>query len=163
VIPLPVAAPGNGKPPAPEEAPPGEVFYKGYAAGATVLIVDDDFRNIFALTALLERGKLNVIPAESGAAALAVLDKRSDIDIVLMDIMMPVMNGYETMAEIRRRPELVDIPIIAVTGKVVGGERERCLEAGASDYIPKPVDTAELLTALNEWFPTEPRSHSASG
>jgi CheY-like chemotaxis protein len=118
-----------------------------------VLIVDDDFRNIFALTALLERGDLNVVPAESGAEALAILEQRTDVDIVLMDIMMPVMNGYETMAAIRDRPKWADLPIIAVTGKVIGGERERCIAAGASDYIPKPVDTAELLAALSGWFP----------
>jgi signal transduction histidine kinase/HAMP domain-containing protein/ActR/RegA family two-component response regulator len=128
-------------------------FYEGSAAGVTVLIVDDDFRNIFALTALLERGKLNVVPAESGPAALAILDHGPPIDIVLMDIMMPAMNGYETMAAIRKRPAYAELPIIAVTGKVVGSERERCLEAGASDYIPKPVDTADLLGALSEWFP----------
>jgi CheY-like chemotaxis protein len=74
-------------------------------------------------------------------------------NIVLMDIMMPVMNGYEAMAAIRRRPERRELPIIAVTGKVVGGERERCIAAGASDYIPKPVDTTELMVALGAWFP----------
>ena len=75
------------------------------------------------------------------------------MDIVLMDIMMPVMDGYETMTEIRKRPRLTDLPIVAVTGKVADGERERCLAAGASDYIPKPVDTAELLEALSVWLP----------
>jgi CheY-like chemotaxis protein len=130
-----------------------EGFYGGVAAGATILVVDDDFRNIFALSALLERGNLNVVVAESGADALAIFDQRSDIDIVLMDIMMPGMNGYETMEALRKRPELADLPIIAVTGKVVGGERERCIAAGASDYIPKPVDTEELLQALSQWFP----------
>ncbi|MEO7118515.1 MAG: response regulator, partial [Candidatus Limnocylindrales bacterium] len=88
-----------------------------------------------------------------GVEALALLDQRTDIDIVLMDIMMPVMNGYETMTEIRRRPQYAEIPIIAVTCKVVAGERERCIAAGASDYIPKPVNTAELLIALSAWFP----------
>ena len=134
-----------------------EEFYSGSAAGSTVLIVDDDFRNIFALTALHERGKLEVVAAEGGAVALAVLERRHDIDIVLMDIMMPGMNGYETMKAIRRRPELADLPIIAVTGKVVGGERARCLAAGASGYIPKPVDSAELLQALTPWLPATPR------
>jgi signal transduction histidine kinase/HAMP domain-containing protein/ActR/RegA family two-component response regulator len=133
-------------------------FYDGSAAGATVLIVDDDFRNIFALTALLERGRLDVVPAESGAAALAMLDETPGIDLVLMDIMMPVMNGYETMAAIRERPLWADLPIIAVTGKVVEGERERCIAAGASDYIAKPVDTEELLGALAEWFPSRLRA-----
>ena len=125
-----------------------------------MLIVDDDFRNIFALTALLERGGLDVVAAESGADALAILEQRSDIDLVLMDIMMPGMDGYETMEAIRRLPRCADLPIIAVTGKVVGGERARCLAAGASDYIPKPVDTAELLGALNQWFPTAPRARA---
>ncbi|MEJ7891487.1 MAG: ATP-binding protein [Solirubrobacteraceae bacterium] len=136
----------------------GEAFYMGSAAGITVLVVDDDFRNIFALTALLERGKVDVVAAESGHAALDILGARSDIDIVLMDIMMPVMNGYHTIAAIRQLPQFADLPIIAVTGKVVGSERERCLAAGASDYIPKPVDTAELLDALADWFPSTPRS-----
>jgi signal transduction histidine kinase/HAMP domain-containing protein/ActR/RegA family two-component response regulator len=129
-------------------------FYTGGSVGATVLVVDDDFRNIFALTALLERGNLRVVASQSGVEALAILDLREDIDIVLMDIMMPVMNGYQTMTEIRRRPRYADTPIIAVTGKVVPGERDRCIAAGASDYIPKPVDTAELLAALSEWFPS---------
>jgi two-component system chemotaxis sensor kinase CheA len=128
-------------------------FYAGVRADATVLIVDDDFRNRFALTALLERGHLNVVEADGGEAALAVLEERSDLDLILMDIMMPVMNGYETMAAIRRLPAYSDIPILAVTGKVVGGERERCLAAGASDYIPKPVDTAELMEAVSVWIP----------
>ncbi len=128
-------------------------FYAGVRADATVLIVDDDFRNRFALTALLERGHLNVVEADGGEAALAVIEERFDIDLILMDIMMPVMNGYETMAAIRRLPAYAEIPILAVTGKVVGGERERCLAAGASDYIPKPVDTAELMEAVSVWIP----------
>jgi signal transduction histidine kinase/HAMP domain-containing protein/ActR/RegA family two-component response regulator len=145
---VPAAGPDKRREPVNREG-----FYGGVAAGATILVVDDDFRNIFALSALLERGNLNVVVAESGADALAIFDQRSDIDIVLMDIMMPGMNGYETMEALRKRPELADLPIIAVTGKVVGGERERCIAAGASDYIPKPVDTEELLQALSQWFP----------
>ena len=142
---------GNNQRPGP--APPiGSPLYEG-AAGITALIVDDDFRNIFALTALLERGEMNVVAAQSGAAALALLDQTSDIDLVLMDIMMPAMNGYETMAAIRGRPTWADVPIIAVTAKLDDGERERCIAAGASDYIPKPVDTAELLGALRQWLP----------
>jgi CheY-like chemotaxis protein len=143
------------KPKAPATQSTGADLLTGSTTGGTVLVVDDDFRNIFAMTALLERGDLIVIPAESGAEALTILDARSDIDIVLMDIMMPEMNGYEAIAEIRERPRLAELPIIAVTGKVVGGERERCIAAGASDYIPKPVDTAELLTALAQWFPAD--------
>jgi signal transduction histidine kinase/ActR/RegA family two-component response regulator len=137
-------------------------FYAGAAAGTKVLIVDDDFRNIFALTALLERGNLEVIPAESGPAALALLDERSDIQIVLMDIMMPVMNGYETMAEIRSRPQYAELPIIAVTSKVMGKERERCLAAGASDYMPKPVDTAELLAVLDRFLEPHPEARTSA-
>ncbi len=139
-------------------APPLESPLLEGAAGTTVLIVDDDFRNIFALTALLERGELNVVAAQSGPAALALLDQRSDIDLVLMDIMMPVMNGYETISTIRERPGWVDLPVIAVTAKIDDGERERCIAVGASDYIPKPVDTAELLDALSQWLPSTTRA-----
>jgi signal transduction histidine kinase/ActR/RegA family two-component response regulator len=143
-----------------EPASPGmgvEPFYRGAASGTVALIVDDDFRNIFALTALLERGKLTVVSVESGAECLSLLDTRPEIDLILMDIMMPGMDGYETMAAIRSLPRWRELPIIAVTAKVVGGERERCLSAGASDYIPKPVDTAELLHAIGKWLPSPSR------
>ncbi len=161
--PVPKSRPHTDFPPFLADATPtgGDAFDRGSAAGTTALIVDDDYRNIFALTALLERGRVNVVPAESGPDALAIFDERNDIDIVLMDIMMPVMNGYEAIAAIRSRPGCADIPIIAVTGKVVGSERERCITAGASDYIPKPVDTAELLAALRVWLPATPRSAGA--
>jgi CheY-like chemotaxis protein len=141
------------------ETPAGEEFYSGAAAGTTVLIVDDYFPNIFALSALLERGKLNVVVAQSGFEALAALEERSDIDIVLMDIMMPVMDGYDTMIAIRKRPDSAELPIIAVTGKVTGSERERCIAAGATDYIPKPVDPAELLAVLAQWLPATSQAH----
>jgi CheY-like chemotaxis protein len=121
--------------------------------GVKILVVDDDFRNIFAMTALLERGKAVVTVAETGVEAIEVLGGRPDIDIVLMDIMMPVMDGYDTMRAIRRIDHLKDLPIIAVTGKASPGERERCLDAGANDYIPKPVDSSELLAALGPWVP----------
>ena len=139
----------------PPDGPRSAEFFDGSGAGSTVLVVDDDYRNIFALTALLERAKIDVVTADGGEAALEILDQSEEIDLVLMDIMMPVMNGYETMTEIRKRPRFAEMPIIAVTGKVTPGERERCLAAGASDYIPKPVDTAELLSALNQWFPQD--------
>ncbi len=151
-----VPAPALSAPPV-RRAVNGDEFYAGSVAGATVLIVDDDFRNIFALTALLERGKLTVVAAESGADALVILEQRNDIDIVLMDIMMPGMDGYETIDAIRKHPEFADLTIIAVTGKVVGGERARCLAAGASDYIAKPVDTADLVSVLSRWFPAGQR------
>jgi CheY-like chemotaxis protein len=105
------------------------------------------------MTALLERGHAEVTVAESGAEAIAILELHPDVDVVLMDIMMPVMDGYATMRAIRAIEGLSTLPIIAVTGKVVGGERQRCLDAGANDYVPKPVDSAELLAALRPWLP----------
>jgi signal transduction histidine kinase/HAMP domain-containing protein/ActR/RegA family two-component response regulator len=122
-------------------------------AGLKVLVVDDDYRNIFALTVLLERGHLEVISAESGEEAIAVLQQTPDIRLVMTDIMMPVMDGYETMRAIRKLPQRADLPILAITANITAGERQRCLDAGASAYIPKPVDTAELLLVLDEWLP----------
>lgn len=121
--------------------------------GVKVLLIDDDYRNLFALTALLERLDAEVTVAESGGEALALLGRRPDIQLVLTDIMMPVMDGYVTIRAIRALDRFASIPVIAVTGKVVPGERRRCLEAGASDYVPKPVDTAKLLTVLSPWLP----------
>ncbi len=117
-------------------------------AGLNVLVVDDDYRNIFAMTALLERGHAQVTLAESGPEAVAMLRRLPDIDIVLMDIMMPGMDGYTAIREIRTFADSEMLPIIAVTGRVMAGERERCLDAGANHYIPKPVNTAELAQAL---------------
>jgi signal transduction histidine kinase/HAMP domain-containing protein/ActR/RegA family two-component response regulator len=125
--------------------------------GAKVLVVDDDYRNVFALTALLERGGAEIIVAESGADAIAALKQTPDIDIVLMDIMMPGMDGYAAMRAIRALDRFKSLPILAVTGKVVGGERQRCLDAGANEYVPKPVDTAALLAAVGPWLPTTAR------
>jgi signal transduction histidine kinase/CheY-like chemotaxis protein/HAMP domain-containing protein len=125
--------------------------------GLEVLVVDDDFRNIFALTALLERGHAVVTAAESGAEAITALEESPGIDVVLMDIMMPGMDGYTTMRAIRELDQFKSLPIIAVTGKVVGGERERCVEAGATDYVPKPVNTVELLAAIEPWLPMAAR------
>jgi signal transduction histidine kinase/HAMP domain-containing protein/ActR/RegA family two-component response regulator len=121
--------------------------------GAKILVVDDDFRNVFALSALLERGNAVVSVAEGGAEAMVVLEESPDMDLVLMDIMMPGMDGYDTIRAIRLLESFAGLPIIAVTGKVVRGERERCLAAGANDYVPKPVDTIELLAALGPWLP----------
>lgn len=131
------------------EGLPANIF-----AGAKVLVVDDDFRNIFAMTALLERGHAQVTVAESGADAIAILTEKVEIDIVLMDIMMPVMDGYATIRAIRTLDHCKALPIIAVTGKGMAGERERCIEAGANDYVAKPVDTAELVAAISPWLPT---------
>jgi CheY-like chemotaxis protein len=121
--------------------------------GRKILVVDDDFRNIFAMTALLERGQALVASAESGPEAIAMLQSVSDIDLVLVDIMMPEMDGYATMRAIRMQEQFASLPIIAVTGKVVSGERERCVAAGANDYVTKPVDVDELLAAIGPWLP----------
>ena len=108
--------------------------------GRRVLIVDDDIRNIFALSSILERYEMNIVSAETGHGGIDLLDKHSDIEIVLMDVMMPEMDGFETMRAIRRDPRFRTLPIIAVTAKAMKGDRERCIEAGASDYLAKPVD-----------------------
>jgi CheY-like chemotaxis protein len=122
-------------------------------AGLTVLVVDDDYRNVFALTALLERGEATVAVAESGQNAISVLETMPSINLVLMDIMMPGMDGYATTRAIRKVDKFVGLPIIAVTGKVSSGERQRCLEAGTNDYVPKPVNSSELLAAIGPWIP----------
>ncbi|MDB5542747.1 MAG: hybrid sensor histidine kinase/response regulator, partial [Devosia sp.] len=116
-------------------------------AGARVLIIDDDIRNIYSLTSVLETYGIEVLHAERGRDGIALLEQFPEIDVALVDIMMPEMDGYETMREIRRRPGLVELPLISVTAKAMKGDRQKCLEAGASDYIAKPVDL-DLLTAL---------------
>ncbi|WP_013323059.1 HAMP domain-containing protein [Gloeothece verrucosa] len=121
-------------------------------ADKKVLVVDDDVRNIFALTSLLERHRMQVIPAENGAAGIAYLQNTPDIDLVLMDVMMPGMDGYETMKTIRKIPQFHSLPIIALTAKAMKGDRDKCLDAGASDYITKPVDTEQLLSILRVWL-----------
>ncbi len=117
-----------------------------------VLIVDDDIRNIFSLTAALERRQMHVLNAESGQQAIDILSKSPDVDIVLMDIMMPKMDGYETMRAIRGIERLRQLPILALTAKAMKGDREKCIEAGATDYIAKPVDIAQLLSMLRLWL-----------
>src|SRR5690606_6035843 len=121
-------------------------------AGKKVLIVDDDIRNIFALTSLLERHKMEVVYAENGRDGIDFLEKAGDIDAVLMDVMMPGMDGYETTKAIRRMPAFEDLPIIAVTAKAMKGDREKCLAAGASDYITKPVNVDQLVSLLRVWI-----------
>jgi HAMP domain-containing protein/signal transduction histidine kinase/CheY-like chemotaxis protein len=116
--------------------------------GKTVLVVDDDVRNIFALTSLLEDHNLNVLHAENGLAGIELLKGRPDIDLVLMDIMMPEMDGYETMSAIRQIPEFRSLPIVALTAKAMKGDRAKCIEAGATDYITKPVDLEQLFSVL---------------
>ena len=138
----------------PVGAPDASRRSEGVLKGLKVLVVDDDFRNIFAMTAVLERGRAIVTAAESGAEAIAALKHNPDIDIVLMDIMMPAMDGYDTIRAIRRINRFGVLPIVAVTGKAAPGERQRCLDAGADDYIPKPIETAELIAILAQWLPT---------
>ena len=121
-------------------------------AGKGVLIVDDDVRNIFALTSILERQRMRVVYAENGRQAIARLQSTPGIDVVLMDIMMPEMDGYETMRAIHQIDTFTSLPIIALTAKAMKGDREKCIEAGASDYIPKPVDTEQLLSLLRVWL-----------
>ncbi|MDB5048094.1 MAG: DNA-binding response regulator, OmpR family, containings and winged-helix [Fibrobacteres bacterium] len=119
--------------------------------GKKVLVVDDDIRNIFAMTSLLERHGMEVITAENGRDAVEIMGKGLHIDAVLMDIMMPEMDGYDTMRAIRQMPQYQALPIIALTAKAMKGDREKCIEAGASDYISKPVDTDQLLSLLRVW------------
>jgi CheY-like chemotaxis protein len=120
-------------------------------AGAKILIVDDDIRNIFTLTSVLESWDIEVLHAERGAEGIEILEKLPDIDVALIDIMMPEMDGYETMQQIKRRPAIADIPLISVTAKAMKGDRQKCIDAGASDYISKPVDLDLLLALLRVW------------
>ena len=123
--------------------------------GKTVLIVDDDMRNIYALTTVLEELDMRVLHAQNGKRAIEVITATPGIDLVLMDIMMPEMDGYQASREIRKMEHFHDLPIIALTAKAMKGDRERCIESGASDYIPKPVDTERLLSLLRVWLYSE--------
>jgi CheY-like chemotaxis protein len=116
--------------------------------GKTVLVIDDDVRNIFALTSLLEDHRLKVVHAENGRTGIELLQKTPEIDLVLMDIMMPEMDGYETMRAIREEARFRSLPIIALTAKAMKGDRAKCIEAGATDYITKPVDLEQLFSVL---------------
>ena len=118
----------------------------------TVLLVDDDARNIFALSSVLERRGMRVLTATTGNEAIKLIELNNDIAIVLMDIMMPEMDGYQTMEEIRKNANFRRLPIIALTAKAMKGDREKCLDAGASDYLAKPVNTEQLLSALRSWL-----------
>ena len=120
--------------------------------GKTVLLVDDDVRNIFALSSVLERRGMRVVTATTGREAVTLVESTPDVAIVLMDIMMPEMDGYETMRVIRDKPAFRRLPIIALTAKAMKGDREKCLDAGASDYLAKPVNTEQLLSALRMWL-----------
>ncbi|MGH8516818.1 MAG: response regulator, partial [Panacagrimonas sp.] len=143
----------NGSASAPASSP----LAAGSLAGKTVLVVDDDMRNVFALSKALRTRGLNVVMAQDGHKALAQLQSRangdaaSPINLVLMDIMMPGMDGYETIRRIRAVPQWQRLPIIAVTAKAMKGDREKCLEAGANDYCPKPIDLEQLMSLVQVW------------
>jgi CheY-like chemotaxis protein len=130
-----------------EQSDPAKVL-----AGKKVLIVDDDIRNIFALTSVLERYDMVTVPAETGRDAINLLQAAPDFDIVLMDIMMPEMDGIDTMRAIRQISRFENLPIIAVTAKAMKGDREKCIEAGAWDYLSKPVDPEHVLSVLRAWL-----------
>jgi CheY-like chemotaxis protein len=120
--------------------------------GKRILIVDDDVRNIFSLTSVLEQQGMNVVFAENGRDAIRTLQENAGIDLVLMDVMMPEMDGYETTRAIREMPEFVQLPIISLTAKAMKGDREKSIAAGASDYITKPVDVDQLLSLMRVWL-----------
>ncbi len=120
--------------------------------GRNVLVVDDDLRNAFAITSILELYGLTVIHAPDGQQGIGMLQSNRDIDLVLMDVMMPEMDGYATTAAIRAMPECADLPVIAVTGRAMQGDMDKSLAAGASDYVTKPVDTEELLSCMERWL-----------
>jgi CheY-like chemotaxis protein len=131
-------------------------------AGVKVLIVDDDIRNIFSLTSVLESHNVEVLHAERGKDGILILEQTPGVDVALIDIMMPDMDGYETMREIRRLPALSDLPLIAVTAKAMKGDRQKCLDAGASDYIAKPVDIELLLALMRVWVARGRETQAAS-
>ena len=117
-----------------------------------VLIVDDDVRNVFALASVLESSGMEVLFAENGRDGIETLRANPDVDLVLMDIMMPEMDGYETMQAVRQMPEFRQLPIISLTAKAMKGDRERSIASGASDYITKPVDTDQLMSLMRVWL-----------
>jgi len=121
-------------------------------AGKRLLVVDDDIRNIYSLASVLEAHGAEVLHAERGAEGIAILQANPEIDVALIDIMMPEMDGYETMQRIRANPDLAHIPLISVTAKAMKGDRQKCLDAGASDYIAKPVDIDLLIALLRVWI-----------
>ncbi|MEA2133834.1 MAG: hypothetical protein QOC68_1743, partial [Solirubrobacteraceae bacterium] len=147
------AAPLALEAPAPQPEPAPTSLVGTGLAGMKALIVDDDIRNIFALTTLLERAQLEVISAESGDEGVAMLERTADIDVAIVDIMMPVTDGYATIRAMRQLAAGRDLPIVALTANVAAGTRQRCIDAGASAYVSKPVEATDLLLILGEWLP----------
>lgn len=117
-----------------------------------ILLVDDDMRNVYALASILEEKGVRVLIGKNGREGLECLKKNPDVDLVLMDIMMPEMDGYEAMKEIRKQKKFRQLPIIALTAKAMRGDRAKCIESGANDYLSKPVDTDKLLSMLRVWL-----------
>jgi CheY-like chemotaxis protein len=134
-------------------------------ADKTVLVIDDDMRNIFALTSSLEYYNLNVLHAENGSAGIGLLAQHPAVKVVLLDIMMPGMDGYATMRAIRSMPEFHDLPIVALTAKAMKGDRDKCLQAGATAYVSKPVDIDHLLSVIRVVMAnqSEGEQHAAIG
>jgi CheY-like chemotaxis protein len=138
--------------PSPDERPRELERPDTVLADHKVLVVDDDVRNVFALTNILELHGMQVLYAENGRKGIETLSRNEDVDLVLMDIMMPEMDGYAATAAIRKMPRFANLPIIAVTAKAMQGDREKALSAGASDYVTKPVDAEELLVRMQRWL-----------
>jgi CheY-like chemotaxis protein len=128
--------------------------------GKTVLVIDDDIRNIFALTSVLESYSVHVLHAENGRAGMEMLSRHPEVDIVLLDIMMPELDGYETMQRIRENPKYATLPIIAITAKALKEDREKCIQAGAFDYMPKPVEPDKLVELIRFWTRVYPKTGS---
>jgi CheY-like chemotaxis protein len=146
------AAPKRGKAPTRRAARATKRDTIPEIAGCRILIIDDDIRNIYSLTSVLEQHDVEVLHAERGAEGIALMQANPDIDVALVDIMMPDMDGYETMRRVRETPGIADLPLIAVTAKAMKGDRQKCLDAGASDYIAKPVDIDLLLALMRVWI-----------
>ena len=149
---LPGSAPQVGAPAAVSTPPEPVAAGHHRLCGKKVLIVDDDLRNVFAITSILELYGLSVIHASDGRTGIETLQRGSDIDIVLMDVMMPEMDGYATTAAIRKIPGLAHLPVIAVTARAMHGDRDKSIAAGATDYVTKPVDTEDLLSVMERWL-----------
>ena len=128
------------------------VIAENNLASKTVLLADDDMRNIFALSTAFESYDMNIEIANSGQEALDILERNEQIDLVLMDIMMPVMDGYEAIEKIRANKKFANLPIIAVTAKAMKGDREKTIAVGANDYISKPVDVDKLISLMRVWL-----------
>ena len=130
-------------------------------AGKRILVIDDDVRNIFAVTSMLETYGMKVVFAENGKDGIEALKKNEGIDVVLVDVMMPEMDGYETTRAIRRIPKYKSLPIIALTAKAMKGDREKCIAAGVSDYITKPANNDQLLSMIKVWMERTPEGKKA--